>query len=250
MKALILAAGYATRLYPLTKDMPKPLLKLNGRPILDYIMDEVEKVEGLDKIYIVTNNKFYSHFVHWLVPKLRINADRYKVINDGSTTVESRLGAVGDINLAVDQEKIEDDLLIIAGDNLFNFDLNQFVAFSKEKGREHSVCLYESTNGFDLTRFGIAQLNDNHEIVSFEEKPKSPRTKLISTCIYFIPKEKLYLIPKYLETGKNHDTPGSYISWLSKNERVFGKTCGGMWFDLGDFDTLSEAVAYIHLNKN
>jgi glucose-1-phosphate thymidylyltransferase len=249
MKALILAAGYATRLYPLTINTPKPLLKLRNRPIIDYILEKIEHVGDIDRITVVSNNKFYDQFDEWLIPKLAFSPERYSLINDGSNTLEERLGAIGDINLALGKGDINDDLLIVAGDNLFNFNLNEFISFSLDRKPSHSICLYlPNSNNVDFTRFGIAQLNEFGQITNFEEKPEQPKSNLIATCIYFIPKEKLYLIPKYLNSGNHADTPGFYVSWLAKNDKVCGKIYDGTWFDLGDFDSLSEAV--VHLNQN
>lgn len=193
MKALILAAGYATRLYPLTKDTPKSLLKLKNRPIIDYILEKIEHVGDIDRITVVSNNKFYGQFDEWLTPKLAYSPERYSLINDGSNTVEDRLGAIGDINLALGKGDLDDDLLIVAGDNLFDFNLNDFVRFSYDHQPGHSICLYlPNGNSVDFKRFGIAQLNEFDQITNFEEKPEQPKSNLIATCIYFIPKETLF----------------------------------------------------------
>ncbi len=250
MKALILAAGYATRLYPLTQNTPKPLLKLRTRPIIDYILEKIEQVGDINRISVVTNNKFYAQFDEWLTPKLAYSPERYILINDGSNTVEDRLGAIGDISLAIEKGKIEDDLLIVAGDNLFDFNLNDFIKFGLEKKPSHSICLYLPNNNPDFSRFGIAQINESSQVVDFEEKPEIPKSNLIATCIYFIPKEKLYLITKYLRDGNHNDTPGSYMRWLAKNDEVYGRICDGTWFDLGDFDAISEALLYLNGNLN
>lgn len=250
MKALILAAGYATRLFPLTKDTPKSLLKLNGRLVIDYILDKIEQIGDINEILIVSNNKFYGQFNRWLVVKAENKLNKYILLNDGSNAVKDRLGAIRDLNFAIENELIDDDLLILAGDNLFDFNLNDFVRFGFDKKPYHSVCLYLPNNNYaDLTRFGIAQLNEFTQVVNFEEKPAMPRSNLIGTCIYFIPKEKLYLVPEYLNSGNNSDTPGSYINWLVRKDKVFGKIYDGTWLDLGDFDSLSQAVIYLNGNK-
>jgi glucose-1-phosphate thymidylyltransferase len=246
MKALILAAGYATRLYPLTANTPKPLLKLKARPIIDYIMDKIEQVGDIDRISIVTNNKFYNQFDEWLTPKRSYSPSRYDLINDGSNTVDDRLGAIGDINLAIEQSKINDDLLIVGGDNLFDFNLNDFVRFGFDNRPYHSMCLYLPANHINLSKYGVAHISDCAQILSFEEKPQSPKSNLVATCIYYIPREKLNMIGQYLKDGHNQDTPGSYMQWLVKTDKVFGKICDGAWFDLGDFDAISEALIYLN----
>lgn len=247
MKALILAAGYATRLYPLTKDTPKPLLELNARPILDYILDKVEAITEIDEIIIVTNNRFYSQFSDYLSLKQGLNPYKYKLINDGSDTTNDKLGAIGDIELAIKTQNLNDDLLIVAGDNLFDFDLGEFIWFSKEKSPYHSICLYLPQNNLDCTRFGIVVLDKSSQIIDFEEKPEFPKSNLLSTCIYYFPAEKLHMVNEYISQNHNVDTPGSYIRWLTEHDKVFGKIFSGTWFDLGDFDSLSDAV--IHLNN-
>jgi glucose-1-phosphate thymidylyltransferase len=172
---------------------------------------------------------------------------RYKLLNDGSNSAEGRLGAIGDIKLAIEQEKIQEDLLIVGGDNLFDFNLSEFTAFAYEKIPFHSICLYLPVNNhMDLTQYGIAQLSNDSRVLYFEEKPEFPKSNLIATCIYFFPKEKLKLLNEYLWKGHHSDTPGSYMRWLTNSDRVYGKICEGIWYDLGDFDSLSEAV--IHLN--
>ncbi len=250
---------------------PKPLLKLRNKAILDYIIDKVEQLEKaphtahrtpydknalysvhrtpyhkVNKVYIITNHKFYGQFHSWLLSKNDGYLGWIKLIDDGSTTVEDRLGAIGDIELAIANENIDDDLLVIGADNLFDFDLNEFVEFSQNKVPFHSTCLYLANNGVDLTRFGLAHLNGSQEVAAFEEKPELPRSNLIGTCIYFFPKEKLYLVSKYLKEGHNRDTAGSYIRWLIQHGKVYGNICDGTWYDLGDFDSLSHAC--IHFN--
>ncbi len=246
MKVLILAAGYATRLYPLTLDTPKPLLKLRNKPIIDYILDRLNGLEDIDKIFIICNDKFYKQFDNWLTPKIQNGTNKIRLINDGGFSPEDKIGAIGDINLAINQEQIDDDLLIIAGDNLFDFDLWQFLEFSRQRKPYHSICLYLGNNHLDLSRFGIVQLSANSVIANFEEKPDKPKSNLIATCIYFLPKEKLYLLREYISHGNHNDNPGSYIRWLTQYDRVYGQIFDGIWFDLGDFDSISDAV--IQLN--
>ncbi|MFA5118302.1 MAG: nucleotidyltransferase family protein [Candidatus Omnitrophota bacterium] len=241
MKALILAAGYATRLYPLTKDMPKPLLDVAGKPIIDYIIDKIKAVQAVNEVVIVSNNKFYGHFNEWISRKPQDRL-KYRIVNDGSNTVEDRLGAVGDINLSIQECSIDDDLLIVAGDNLFDFSLNDFILFARQKSPYHAICLFHDDNtAADLTRFGIVQIDSNAMVTDFEEKPKAPKSRFIATCIYYVPQQKLQLINKYIGQGNQHDTPGSYIKWLTQYDRVYGNICNGTWFDLGDLDALKEA---------
>lgn len=271
MKILILAAGYATRLYPLTLDTPKSLLKLRNRPIFDYILDKIEALKNIDKVYVVTNHKFYKQFDEWLNYKNNGHPSWIKLINDGSTSVEDRRGAIGDIELVIKNENIKDDLLIIAGDNLFDFHLKGFIIFSNLRKPCHSICLYSAFDNMDLSGFGIAELNARFEILSFEEKPAIPKSHFVATCIYFFPKEKLSLIAKYLSDNHsnanithntqyavrntqndNHhnDAPGSYIKWLTQNDSVYGYICNGIWYDLGNFDALTHALVHLNGDKH
>jgi glucose-1-phosphate thymidylyltransferase len=222
------------------------LIKLVNKPILDYIVEQIDTVSLVDKIFVVVNEKFNQQFEEWITPRQALWPGRFTLINDGSTTVENRLGAIGDINLAIEQGAIDDDLLIVGGDNLFDFDLNEFAAFSVRNKPSHSMCLYMPvTNQIDLKQYGIASVDSDGRILNFEEKPQNPKSNLVATCIYFVPKEKLCLIAKYLSEGNHNDTPGSYMSWLTKTDRVYGKTCKGTWFDLGDFEALSQAVLHL-----
>lgn len=247
MKALILAAGYATRLYPLTKDTPKPLLKLKNRAVLDYIVDRIERVGDISQVYIVTNDKFHSQFEDWLAGRAKDLRCRYKLVNDGSTDPDERRGACGDLKLVIEQEQVNDDLLVVAGDNLFDFDLASFVAFAASKRPAHSICLYlPHDENTDLTQYGIAQLAGDGLIIDFEEKPHFPKSNLVSTCVYFIPREKVSRILNYAALGNTMDAPGNYISWLIEHDQVYGKIYDGIWFDLGDFDSLSRAVMSIN----
>jgi len=241
MKALILAAGYATRLHPLTFNTPKSLLKIKGKAILDYIVEKIERTGMIKETFIISNDKFYPQFEDWLMTKTNGVLNGMRLINDRSTSAENRRGAILDIDIAIEHGKLNDDLLIIAGDNLFDFDLGQFIEFSLENKPYHSICLYQDNHN-DLTRFGIAQLNGDSQIVAFEEKPAQPKSNLIGTCIYFFPREKLHLIANYLIAGHQTDTPGSYMSWLTQHDKVYGKVFNGLWFDLGDFDALSHAL--------
>jgi len=232
MKALILAAGYATRLYPLTLNQPKPLLKVGKRTIADHILAALEKVSGVNQVFVVTNNKFSSHFEDWAgkhkspVP--------IKVINDGTLTNETRLGAIGDINLVVNSQKVSEEMLVIAGDNLFDLDLAEFVKFAKSKKGGSAVALRVVEKTEMLKKYGVVSLDKNDRITAFEEKPEKPKSDLAAMCVYYFPKEKLALLDKYMNSGQSKDAPGNYIKWLSENDTVFGYRFDGEWFDIGD----------------
>ena len=237
MKALILAAGYATRLYPLTKDRPKPLLPVSGQPMIEHILKKIEDIEEIDKIYVVTNEKFAGHFRDW--KDAYPSGKEIKIINDATISDEDKLGAIGDMQLVVKEEGLNDDLLVVAGDNLFDFDLGDFINFFKEKGA--SVGLRDVQDREAVKRYSMVEIDEDKKILSFQEKPSQPTTTLIAICLYLFPKEKLNLISEYLKEGNNPDAPGFYIAWLHRREPVYGFVFEGKWYDIGDLKCYEEA---------
>ncbi len=235
MKALILAAGYATRLYPLTISKPKPLLPIKGKPIIDYTMGHLESLSEVDEVYVVTNHRFYKSFNAWASGIKR--EKKITVINDKTLSNEERLGAIGDIQLVIKEAKINDDLIIIAGDNLFAFDMRKFIDFSKGHMPNCSVALHDIKSMAEAKRFGIVTIDKNNKIAHFTEKPAKPESTLVAICLYYFPKEKLAMVQRYLEQSKHSDAPGNYISWLVKNEDVFGFIFNEEWYDIGDKHT-------------
>ena len=233
MKALILAAGYATRLYPLTKQFPKPLLKVEKRPIIDYILDKLQGLSDIDEIMVVTNSKFISPFRQWA--KTKKTQRRIEIIDDLTRNHTDRRGAIGDMLFVLQQKRLQDDLLIIGGDNLFDSDLNDFISFAK-KNRPHPVIgVYDITDLSHASKYGIVKLDAKKRIVDFKEKPKVAKSTLVAMCLYYFPKERLNLIKEYLnlKTGK-HDASGLYIDWLRKKVTVYGFLFQGRWYDIGD----------------
>lgn len=240
MKALILAAGYATRLYPLTKEYPKPLLEVKGRPIIDYIIDKLNKVLVIDEIYIITNSKFIVTFGKWL--KTLKSSKKITLIDDLTKSNKDRLGAIGDINFVVKKRNIGDDLLVIGGDNLFSGSLKGFLAFCRKNSLAASIGLYRLKQKKDASRYGVAQLDKNNKIISFEEKPDKPKSSLVAMCLYYMPKNYLSLINKYIHSKKKKtDATGSYMAWLKEKSDVYGYVFGGSWFDIGDYKFLNAA---------
>jgi glucose-1-phosphate thymidylyltransferase len=238
MKGLILAAGYGTRLYPLTLDRPKPLVKVAGQAILERLLRKLEKLEHCDEVYIVTNDKFYGMLVKWVGG--RVFSVKLKVINDMTRTNEERLGAIGDINLVLKKESPEDDILIMAGDNLFEFDIADFTRFAGEK-KQFSVALFDVKDAKLAQRYGIVSVGDDQKIVSFEEKPAKPKSTLASTGIYYLPKSKISLLNEYVKTGLVKDAPGNFVKWLSENDMVYGYVFTEGWYDIGDKVSLEKA---------
>ncbi len=244
MKAIILAAGYATRLYPLTKNKPKSLLTIANKPIINYIIEKVNKIKEIGSIYVVTNAKFYSLFEQWS-STLKTELD-VKIINDRTISNEGRLGSMGDLNFVIQQEKINEDILVIAGDNLFGFGLQQFLASFK------SNCL--STVAFcDLKeqekvkgRFGVGIIKDGR-ILDFEEKPLEPKSTLAATACYIFSKPDQEKIQKYVKENQP-DALGYFIKYLMKHSEVKAFVFTEHWFDVGTLESLQEAEKFYHEN--
>jgi len=240
MKILILAAGYAIRLHPLTLDMPKSLLPVGGRTILDRILDKLASLDGVDSIYIITNEKFFQKFKDWV--KGSNHAGKISIINDGTTTNDTRHGAIKDMEIAISGRHIEEDLLVVAGDNLFDLDMVSFVNFAKEKRSGISIALYDIKSLEAAKKFGVVKVDDRHRVVDFEEKPEAPKSTLVSTGIYFFPKEKLPSIKGYIsKMAEKKDAPGYYISWMSRNDVVYGFKFLEDWCDIGDIESYKKA---------
>lgn len=239
MKCLLLCAGYARRLWPLTKDKPKPLLPIGGVPLLDRILERVNAVKEIDRIYIVSNHRFVSHFYYWL--KDRGDDGRIEIFDDNTTSNDDRLGAIGDIHFVLRAAKVEDDLIVIAGDNLLMFELSDFVTFAKPKGLAIAV---KDVKTRDLAKlYGVVTLDKDAKVVDFEEKPARPTSTLISIGMYYFSKEKLGLISRYVDEGHNKDAPGYLIQWLHQVAPLYAYTIQGQWYDIGDIQSYNHANA-------
>lgn len=232
MKALILAAGYGRRLYPITRDYPKPLLLIRERPIIDYIVDKLDKIKEIDDILVVTNDKFIQRFKQW--KRQKKNTKRIKLINDLTRTYETRLGALGDIDLTIKKTRLKDDLLVIGGDNLFDEELGSFISCIGKNGTSVVVGVYDIKDREKANHYGVVDIDRDKRIIGFEEKPAKPKTSLVAMCLYYFPEGKLSLLDEYLSSkDKDHDASGSFINWLYKKEKVFAFEFKGRWFDIG-----------------
>ena len=241
MNALILAAGYATRLYPLTLDKPKPLLAVGGKPIIEWTMDNLADVPDLETIYIVTNDKFASDFQAWSEryrsrhPKFKL-----KIVNDGSQSDDDKLGAIGDINFVVSRENLTSDgLIVIAGDNLFTESLAGFVACAKET--EATVAVYDVGDTEAIKEYGNIAVDADGIITHFEEKPQKPRGTLAAIALYYYSPEVLSLLTTYLAAGNNPDQPGRFVQWLYTRRPVKTFQIKGQWLDIGSKEMLKKA---------
>ncbi|HPN66958.1 MAG TPA: nucleotidyltransferase family protein [Candidatus Omnitrophota bacterium] len=240
MKALILAAGYATRLYPLTKDRPKPLLLVGKGTIVDYLIKKLEEIPEIDTIYIVTNNKFYGIFNEWL----KTCKSKVKIVieNDGSMTNDDRLGAIGDIRLVLEKQKVYDDMIVLAGDNMFDWSLKEFADFAKQKPEAFALGTYDLNDKAKAANtYGVVEVDANGDMVNFLEKPNDPPTSIIATGIYYFPQDKLSMIAQFLKVGNEKDAPGHLIQWISKEQEVRCYIFKGVWFDIGDLESYRKA---------
>ena len=240
MKVLILAAGYGTRLYPLVVNTPKPLLEVKGKCLIDYSLDKVRNAKSLNEVLVVTNNKFFEVFKDWAKKHSKFPAP-IKIINDGTKTPDDRLGSVGDIHFTIQQENIEDDLLVIGGDNLFDDDLSQYFAFAEEKNPAATIGVYDIHSLKDATKFGVVDIDNYGKIISFEEKPEKPKSSLIAMCVYYFPKATVGLVAKYLNESHKADKAGDYIKWLSQKNSVYAFQFRGKWYDIGSIESYREA---------
>ncbi len=240
MKVLILAAGYATRLYPLTLTQPKPLLTVAGKPMIDYVLDNLAPIEGIDCVYVVTNDKFASHIQKWADDYKTRATFEFKVINDGSKDDSDKLGAIGDLNYVLDQEQVDDDLIVVAGDNLFSEKLGAFGEFCR--GKDAPVLgIYDVRSLEDAKKYSVVDLEANGQISNFVEKPEKPSCSLIGIALYYYPKSVLPLINQYVAEGNNPDQPGRLVQWLYQRTPFYTWKVPGMWYDIGDKQTLEEA---------
>lgn len=241
MKVLILAAGYATRLYPLTLTQPKPLLPVAGQPMIEYVLDNLAPIGGIDRVYVVTNAKFARHFEDWSknyrATKSKLD---FTIINDGSTDDSNKLGAIGDMHLVITKEKVDDDLIVVAGDNLFSETLKDFGRFCREKNAP-VLAVYDVGNLQEITKYNSISIDSSDKITFFEEKPKNPTSTLTGIALYYYPKSALPLIKQYVAEGNNPDQPGRLVQWLYTRTPVYTWRVPGIWFDIGSKETLAEA---------
>ena len=241
MQVLILAAGYATRLYPLTLNQPKPLLPVAGKPMLEHIIDHLASVKDLGEMFIVTNQKFVQHFTEWSETyKATKTAFNFKIINDGTTSDADKLGAIGDIRLVVNQEKVSGDLLVVAGDNLFDSSLAPFVEFARS-GDTPVLAVYDVGDLEAIKKYNSITIDDKGIITFFEEKPKNPTSTKTGIALYYFPAKVVKLLETYIAEGNNPDQPGRFIQWLYTRVPVRTWDVPGRWFDIGSKETLEEA---------
>lgn len=229
MKCLILAAGYATRLYPLTENFPKPLLDLKGKTILDWLIDDIDTLGAVDEYIVISNHKYAHHFEAWAKTKIQ----KITVLDDGTESNETRLGAVKDVQYAIDALRLYDDMLVIAGDNVLDFSLTAFIRYAKEK-QTSCVMRYYEPNGKRLLKSGVVTVDENDRILCMTEKSPNPATHWCCPPFYYYTREDANLVEKGIASGCGTDAPGSYIAWLCTQTDVHAMQMPGKRYDIGD----------------
>ena len=232
MKCLILAAGYATRLYPLTENFPKPLLEVGGKTILDWLIDDIDTCGEIDEYVVISNHKFARRFDVWA----ENNLHKITVVDDGTSTNETRLGAVCDVQFAIDKLGLDDDMLVIAGDNLLDFSLTSFIKYAKSKNTSCIMRYYEADEK-RLTKCGVVEIDDNDRIIRMEEKPALPKSHWCCPPFYYYTKADASLVKKGIAAGCGIDAPGSYIAWLCGETVVHAMEMPGKRYDIGNLES-------------
>ena len=238
MKCALLAAGYATRLYPLTRDKPKALLDVGGRTILDRILEKVERVEAVDEIIIVTNARFHGCFEEFMAR--RDSRKRIRCLNDGTCDNDHRLGALADLRLVVTEASVDDDLMVLGADNLFDFELSDFASFFRRVGAD-CITTHRIDDVEALRRTGVVELAADRRVLSFEEKPPSPKSRFAVPPFYIYTRASLPLLDEYLDSGENPDAPGNFIPWLLLRRPVYAYEFSGRRYDIGSHESYAEA---------
>lgn len=240
MKLIVLAAGYASRLHPLTLTQPKALLEVAGRPILDRLAENLAAIDGIDDIFIVSNQKFAARFTQWVDAKAESLRRRIIVVNDGSASKADRLGAIGDLAFVIRERRLSDDVIVVAGDNLFSQPLELFGDYCQEVNAP-VLGVYDVGRLQSAKNYSAVHIDMEGQITSFEEKPEAPETTLIGAALYYYPQAVLPMIHAYLAGGGDRDKPGRFIQWLYPRRPVFTWSVPGIWYDVGSKETLEEA---------
>lgn len=232
MKCLILAAGYATRLYPLTENYPKPLLKVGEKTILDWLVDDIDRIGLVDEYIVISNHKYACHFEAWAAAK----PQKITVLDDGTSSNETRLGAVKDIAFAIETLSLDDDMLVIAGDNVLDFSLTRFIAYAREKNTSCVMRYYEADEN-RLKKSGVAVVDDTDRILLLEEKPAEPKSNWCTPPFYFYTRSDAQLVKTGIAEGCGTDAPGSYIAWLARRVCVHSMVMPGSRYDIGNMES-------------
>lgn len=239
MKCLILAAGYATRLYPLTENFPKPLLKVGEKTIVDHLVDDIASGGLVDEFVVISNHKFACHFSDWATARRDV---KVTVVDDGTSTNETRLGAVRDIEFAIDTLGLDDDMLVVAGDNVLDFSLVRFIDYARAKDASCIMRYYEPDE-LRLHKSGIVEIDAVDRILSMEEKPAEPKSHWCCPPFYYYKKEDARRVADGIAAGCGTDAPGSFIAWLATVSPVYAMEMPGRRFDIGNLDSYQKVCA-------
>ncbi len=232
MKCLILAAGYATRLYPLTENFPKPLLEVRGKTILDWMVDDIDTLGLVDEYVVISNHKFAHHFEKWATAK----SQKITVVDDGTSSNETRLGAVKDIQFAIDRLSLDDDMLVIAGDNLLDFSLTTFIRYAMGKQTSCIMRYYEPVTE-KLKKSGVVSIDAQDKVLQMQEKPAQPLSNWCCPPFYYYTRRDAGLVARGIESGCGVDAPGSYIAWLCRQTTVHAMEMPGKRYDIGNLES-------------
>jgi len=244
MKAIVLAGGFAKRMWPLTKNIPKQLLKINRKPILEYVVEELELIPDIDKIFISTNSKFAPQFKEWLSKhKKKKDCAEIEIVVEPSKKEEEKFGSIGAVSFIMDKKGLDENTIILGGDNLFEFKLVDLIKHLEEK-KSNIIVLDQIKSFEEAKKYGVAEIGKNHKVISFKEKPENPKSKLIATACYILTKRGLEEIKKYLKQGGDADKMGHFIEWLCRNDDVYAFTFKGNWFDIGSIECYELAKKY------
>lgn len=235
MKCIILCAGYATRLRKYIKSTPKALITINDKPIIDYLIEKIERIEEINQIYIVSNAIYYNQFLQW---KKDVKFTKpIKIINDGTRKEEEKLGAIGDIKYILDHEKIEDDIIVMASDNFFDFDLKEMIELFHQK--EGAIICTKQINDIELLkRLAVVTLDEEGKVTKLIEKPQKPEGNRGVYTTYVFRKEVIQLLNQYIKEGNNSDAPGYFVQWLYKIYPIYSYDIKGECYDIGNYETL------------
>lgn len=248
MICVLLAAGYATRMYPLTENFPKPLLEIKGKTILDWMVDDLATSGKIERYVVISNHKFIAHFEKWVAVK-RSQGFNIDLLDDGSTSNDNRLGAVKDIEFVIDELNLSDDLLVLAGDNVMDFSFNSFVTYF---GKKNTTCImrYRVPGLKGPCKFGVATIDENDKVLNMVEKPQVPESEWAVPPFYVYKKSDLGLFKKGIDGGCKTDAPGSFIEWLCKQTGVHAFEMPGQRFDVGSIEGYEKIrVEYQGLTK-
>lgn len=253
MKAIILAGGYGVRLLPLTKHIPKPLLPVAGKPVIDYIIEQLNQIKEIDSIIVSTNNYYENNFKYWLRGMPEFNKE-IKIVSDCSTTEKGKMGAIATIQYVIQTENLNnEELLVVAGDNIFEFSLDEFIQhFRRYNAPVIALCNLTNLDSNELKHYGLGIIDEHQKVIGFQEKPQEPKSSFVATGCYIYPGDIQIYLKKYLEDKNNPDAPGYFIEWLHKRVDIYAFISSKTWYDIGSLESYDQVNEYFKnkISKN